>query len=652
MGARRLAAAVARAARAAVLGLLLGSTSFTHAQVVEGPASQPRADGFEHSAEAAAIVGAQLDEARGAASLGDWESAAVWLDEAATGDQGNSDVLYLRALASVKRARPLQEALGDLNAALAAGRFAVYTKADAFTLKAELLVRERRWAEALDALGRVGPPAGGEPAARLIRARALAGKGDLHGLMAELDSALRRFPDSSGFARLFITRAGSLLPSGLTRELGELILGRLTRYSLSDPELPVLAAPLMGDMEEQRRAVLAFRAGGGSSPAATLRALEYGLIDEAAASSEFFSKSYAFTLADLASLQALAGSPAGREAVLSALKSWTGSFSVDADGDGVAEAHVSLSKGLVSSFEGDSRQEGRVDLRVSFADGLPSEAVLDVGGTILSCLYSSYPRLSSLSFAEAGERRSYSFAPEALSFAPLAMRAFAGTGRESVYLPYATKSLPPSERTAALSALSLAREKGSSREVTVLERGIPQSAEDYEGGRLLSTTSYSRGRPLLQRIDVDGDGRFESERRYAPDGSWTQRTDADGDGVFEYSESSAFPFEKEWDYDGNGSVDARQYQRADGALVQEYSSRLDGRLDELVVFKGGKLVSIARDGAKLALIPDSNPVLTWIGEKRFDLGSNLPAGEGIFKAMAYRYRLNWLGDFAFAELIP
>ncbi len=636
MEARRRAAAAARASRAALLGLLLASAAL-HAQDGDKPA---------------AIVLAQLGEARSAAALGDWESAALWLDEASAGDQGNADVLYLRALSAVKRARPLEQALGDLNGALASGRFSLYTSADALGLKAELLVRERRWAEALDALGRVGPPASGEPAARLIRARALAGKGDHRGLMAELDSALRRFPDSSGFARLFISRAGSLPQSAQARGLGELILGRLTRYSLSDPELPVLAAPLMGGIEDQRRAVLAFLAAGGASPAATLRALEYGLIDEAAASAELLSKSHAFTLADLASLQALAGSPAGREAVLSALRSWTGSFSVDADSDGVAEAQISLSRGLVVSFEGDSRQEGRTDLSVSFLDGLPSEAVLDAGVFTISCTYSAYPHISVLCFAEAGERRSYSFAPEALSFAPLEMRAFAGSGRESVFLPYATKSPPPNERAAALAALNLVVDKGSSREVTMLEKGIPLGSEVYEGGRLLSTTSYSRGLPLLQRIDADGDGRFESEKRYAPDGSWTQRTDEDGDGVFEYSEDSAFPFVKEWDYDGNGSVDARQSYRADGALVQEFSSRLDGRLDELVVFRRGKLISIARDGARLALVQDSNPSLTWIGEKRFDLGGNLPAGEGIFRAMEYRYRLTRLGDIAFAELIP
>ena len=53
-----------------------------------------------------------------------------------------------------------------------------------------------------------------------------------------------------------------------------------------------------------------------------------------------------------------------------------------------------------------------------------------------------------------------------------------------------------------------------------------------------------------------------------------------------------FPFLKEWDYDGNGSVDARQFQLADGSIRKEFSSRLDGRLDEAVVVKDGKIVSL------------------------------------------------------------
>jgi hypothetical protein len=99
-------------------------------------------------------------------------------------------------------------------------------------------------------------------------------------------------------------------------------------------------------------------------------------------------------------------------------------------------------------------------------------------------------------------------------------------------------------------------------------------------------------------------------------------------------------------------VDAAQLSLADGSVVQEFSSRLDGTFDETIVVKGGKIISLSREGKGLALIPDSNARLTWIGRKPFDLGRNLPDGDGVYSRMGTRYRITLVGGLAFAELIP
>jgi hypothetical protein len=635
----------------------LGLAFFPPGQSAQSQADSGRVGSSDRSAASASIVRAQLDEARRAASLGDWSGASAFLAEAVARDQGDADVQYLLALSSVKRKEPLAEALGSLDAALASGRFFYYSKRDVSLLKAEVLVRERRWKEALDALGGASADAGADPAYRIIRARALAGLGDWPDFLSELAIGLRRYPDAVALPRLFLERAASLPASPAARELADLILGRMSRYVASDPELPLLAAPLMGELQARIEATLAFRASGGSSATATLRALEYGLIDEAAASAELLSGSYAFSLADLNSLFALAGSPAGREAVRAAFSAWAGRVSVDSDRDGIAEASFSMDRGLIGDWEMDSKQAGRIDMRISFSEGLPTEARLLRGGLEIDALYAGYPKLASMSFVEASRKRIYSFAPEALSYAPLALRLFAGSGRTAVYLPYPAPADEPGERACAAAALSLEVEEGGRRTLVVLDKGLPLRATTYEGGRILSITSYSRGLPLLERIDADGDGRFESEKTFTGKAGSGQddsvlRTDADGDGVYEYSEQSSFPFRKEWDFDGDGSVDAVQYLQRDGSTVQEFSSRVDGRLDERLVLKAGRILSFSREGRPLALLPDSNPALMWIGEKSFDLGRNLPEGEGIFTAMGKRYRLTRAGDLAFAELLP
>jgi hypothetical protein len=605
----------------------------------------------------AVVARALLDQARQAAGVGDWEDASLYLAEAATHDPGDADILYLRALASVKGGLPLDEALGNLNGALATGRFSYYTKRDATTLKAEILVRERRWAEAL---GTLNPPefdSPVDPAYHLIRARALAGLGDRRAFTAEVSYALRRFPDDPAFPRLFLARAGTVPDSAEARELGNIILGRLKRYSEVDPELPVLASPLMVDINAKRDAVTAFRAAGGSSAIATLHALEYGLIDEVAASAELLSGAHPVAYGNLASLFAIAGSPAGRDVVFDALASWSGAIEADTDGDGIPEATFTVAKGLVTGWKLDSRQNETIDSRAIFADGLPILITLERSGTQIEIAYSTYPTVSSVIFTERGERRGYSFGPEAFSFSPIDMRLFAGTGKAAIFFPFPTSAPDPKDGACASAALSVAVETGSSKSVTLLEKGIPQSSTTYRDGKLFSTTTYVRGMPALERIDADGDGRFETERIFSLDAegvatpSW-QRTDSNGDGIFEYREQLVFPFRKEWDYGGNGSIDAVQFQLADGSIEKEFSSRLDGRLDEAVVVKNGKIVSLSRDGVSLPLLSDANPQLTWIGKKSFDLGRNLPAGEGIFSAMGKRYRLTRVGEFAFAELIP
>jgi len=596
-----------------------------------------------------------LDASRQSAGIGDWAGAAAYIGAAEAQDPGDSDVLYFAALAAVKRGLPLGEALGGLNAALAADRFSYYSVRDASTFKAELLVRERRWKEALDALGSPSAAASVDRSYRRIRARAYAGAGDAEAFAAELREAFERFPDDSSFARLFLAHAGIIPSSDIARELGETILSRLSSYSAVDPELPVLAAPLMADIGAKRDAVLAFRAAGGSSPAATLRALEYGLIDEAAASAELLSGSGPVELSDLRSLLALAGSPAGREKVASALSAWSGE--IVSDRDGTAESGFSISKGLVDGWALDSRHEGRKDTRAIFADGLPVSLALDRAGVEIDVSYSAYPAVASVEFSEKSERRSYSFGPEAFSFSPLAMLRFVGEGRSSISFPYANPSADISERSCVAAALSVEVDSGSSRKVTQLDHGLPLSSTAYEGGRLYSKTSYVRGKPVLEKADADGDGRFRTERGFylKPDGSsdiaWV-RTASQGDGVFDYYEQTVFPFRKEWDFDRNGSVDAVQFQLPDGSIEQEFSSRLDGRLDEALIVKSGRIVALSMDGVALALLPDANAKLTWIGRKSFDLGRNLPAGEGFFHYQGMRYRLTRIGDLAFGEIIP
>jgi hypothetical protein len=102
-----------------------------------------------------------------------------------------------------------------------------------------------------------------------------------------------------------------------------------------------------------------------------------------------------------------------------------------------------------------------------------------------------------------------------------------------------------------------------------LNQGIPQRAWEYLGNRLVSETEFALGLPLVQRIDLDLDGRLETVRHF-PRSSRSglnlledpleyprvfdySESDWDGDGIYEYSETHDGEFIiRSWDMDKDG----------------------------------------------------------------------------------------------------
>ena len=641
-----------------------------------------------------AIARALYDEARALSKAGDWKEATALLVEARAHDGSDSDIRYLSALAFREAKAPLGDALAELGAALSSGLFSDYSESEARGLAADLLISERRWADALAMLEPLKGLGALDPRYRLARAKAFLGLGDDRSYAAELAEAMRRFPDDPLFPRLLFSReyarerasGSSSTASSALRGLVELALSRITRYSASDPELAILAAPFMSDPKAASDAVLAFRAvrggaaGGGAanggSPEASLLALEYGLIDETQALDELLSGPRAPILGDVERVLVLARSEAGRGAIASLLGSYSGRIEADRDGDGLPEQAISFSKGLATSVSIDADQDGASELEIAFTGGLPRSAVLrrnvpQEGGSS-TFVYADYPLLESVREDGVDGQASYSLEAGALAYAPVRMTLVAGSGRSAFYVPEPTGASAPTERAIVSLALTRSSERGAEVELVYLDRGIPVKSEQRRGGRLVSKTEYRLGLPFLEKADLDGDGRFETERGYEAAASATAlssfadaeasaasatalawaRVDADGDGLFEYSEEARFPFRKEWDLDANGSVDAVHYRLEDGKTRCEYSSRLDGRFDETLTLRAdGAILSLMKEGRDLALIADANPSLSWIGVKPFDLGSDLPSGEGIFKLKGARFRIVRVGQRSFAEVI-
>ncbi len=600
------------------------------------------------------------------AGLGDWAGAEDLAKRVLALDDRDSDALYLSALAAMRLRDEVGPPLEALELARASDTFRYYSSQAARDLQAGLLVRLRRFESALRLLP--GPGAGQssadilDPEYRRLRALAYLGEGQTRLALGELEAGSQRFPGDPVFARIFFRAWARNPASEEALGLARTFLARLSSLAAADPDLPVLALPFILDPGKRRDAILARRALGSFPVSASLGALQYGIIGDKAAIAEVFASSASLAYADLEALHSLLGSAEGRKEYALRLGSFSGSIVFDRDGDGWPEEEALYRSARLEAWTLDADQDGQVEARLSFADGLPSDFRVGLGDTEALYHYGSYPAVLGLSLhplsPALGMTEVYSFGPGSLLYAPISMSPYPSAAEASLFLPAPSPAAPTSSRAATVLALGLRRGQGKEGEYLSLDRGIPLRRESFLEGRLVASLDYSGGRPGVEKADTDLDGRFETERAYLADSPagpqdilWS-RVDTDGDGLFEYQEERGPPPRKSWDFNQDGRPDAIELSLPGGQVRREFSSRLDGRLDEVLLLDAqGRILGLTRDSRPIALVQDSNPRLRWLGRKPFDLGSNLPASEGIYYHMGLRYRLVFAGASAFAELI-
>jgi hypothetical protein len=70
---------------------------------------------------------------------------------------------------------------------------------------------------------------------------------------------------------------------------------------------------------------------------------------------------------------------------------------------------------------------------------------------------------------------------------------------------------------------------------------------------------------------------------------------------------------KSWDYNEDGKDDSREYRGANGTLVREISTALNGVFDLRISYEGARIVSVTRAGAPIPVSRDAARGVTWIG---------------------------------------
>ncbi|GHV88959.1 hypothetical protein AGMMS50267_13190 [Spirochaetia bacterium] len=527
----------------------------------------------------AAIAERYAAWAQRAVDKGRWAEAEAALERAQDFADVSSDLSYLLAMVRRHENRSPGAVLEAARRAITANRWVRYNGDAARLLETEILIQLRLYKEALRSLDKM---ANASADAACLRLQALPALPDLPAFRVTMTQTLDRYPRDPRPVRILFIYAAKKLPEVNEQKLIDTALRQLPLLLETDPDLAWLAVPFIRDTAEARRLVATYRASGGSEPAAIPAALNLGVIDEEAAVEELFRGAAVLPVTGIAPLSAApvtgtsASAPpvldkalmlsvwrllrhdAGRERFTRNLSSFSGVISEDRDEDGYPESRTRYEAGQIREYRYDPNQSGLLEWRIGFIAGEPAEGYFalqqDNGDrAVAQITWERYPWVGNAAF----DGLDFRFKPLDFSVTPLRFTELVegGTAEAFLYPAGDSRGFPRLTRRTLMSFAAVIERPSAEFEGAIeqieLNRGIPLSAAEYLPWMTLSVTEYQSGRPVLQRIDLDRDGRMETVRRFRRDGPpasgdeypfeyvpvWeSSESDWDGDGVYETGE--------------------------------------------------------------------------------------------------------------------
>jgi hypothetical protein len=410
--------------------------------------------------------------------------------------------------------------LEALEYALATDRWNICNPEQARFLKIENLIALRAYAEALSELGRVRKSP--REAELTLRILSLSNHGEFRRYLTE---TLDRYPREPGPVRVFLGFLKAMDKAGLNPQredlaLLELAVRRLPALLLNDADLAWMAAPFMRDTAEAKRLVSAYRAIHEPAPASLPAALKLGVIDDETALEELFAAagSKVLRLDILEEVWGLLRRQGARAVFRRNLSIYSGVILEDADRDGIPDAFAEYRVGVLVSAGYNRAQDGVPDLTVFFEAGDPRRAVSllplensGAGRKEARVTWEQYPAILEVELDGA----KYISRLMGLNFQPFNFIELWGS---EAYFPRLDPLNPPlTRRTLVSEALRVERPSAEfygGIEVVELNQGIPVRAREYVNGLMVSETEFLRGRPQLQRVDLNFDGKMDTVRHF------------------------------------------------------------------------------------------------------------------------------------------
>ncbi|MDR2551734.1 MAG: hypothetical protein LBD31_00995 [Treponema sp.] len=462
-------------------------------------------------------------------------------------------------------------------------------------LEAKILTELRFFETALESLRYCNPEEYDVQYRRLCALKGLAESRNGWGaeFLRSMALTMDRFPRETAPVRLLFDYASRQDAGPGIRPLTGLAIRRLPVLIAADQELAYMAVPFIEDRETARRYTASYRAAvNPPNPASLPAALDLGLISGLQAVEELFSfrgegsggtnspsedrRTLSRELAS--SILGLLRTGDERARLGRNLSRFSGVITEDADHDGIVEARTLYREGMIQEYRCDADQDGVEELTAGFSAGLPEwaevliagfssgeEPVLPLNGGKRLRVLIRWERYPAVLYAELEESR---YIPRPLDYFYTPFH-FVSLAPEGPGYPLREDPLPFLTQRSLLS-FAVAVEKPSAEFRGALERielsaGIPAGSAVYLEGRKVAETEFRGGRPLVQRLDLDLDGRMETIRRYDPAEAWrllSSESDWDGDGVYEYAETlqNDGMLKKFWDLDRDGVRETEGYQ--------------------------------------------------------------------------------------------
>jgi len=520
-----------------------------------------------------------------------------------------SDIPYLTAVLQlkIKNANRI-DAINSLNDAISVKHWEIYSENHALLFRAEQLIIMQDYQRALDSLDRMaegGEPAGNMTPERHAQMRADAAMLRLSALRAMASnysgghdfvlaltqfrshvlSAMDRFPRDGRplsiffeFARNRMTSLNNLPEQGDIYLL-ELALRRLPFLLETYPDLAWMASALMWDLDEARRLTGAYRAVNYPHQSSIPIALNLGLIDDDTAITEFFApaegeKAKTFSMKTAVETYDLLRSEEGRVSFTQKLNSFTGVIEFDADYDWYTDTFVTYNSGSIEKFQYKSNIFNFCDYTINF--DLNSAPVMC--NSAMEVYWERYPSVEKI--VSGGEV--FLFGSVSFNYAPLKFIQIGGSNNsEGLLYPVFSEQDKITLRALLLFCSSLTRPSGEiegAMEIIYMSSGqILQVTEEMDG-KQISVTDFQRGLPVIQRIDLDLDGRMETVRHFRrppQDYIW--------ENLLDYRRLIA---SSQSDWHGNGRYMTKEVYFLDGSVV--YYFDVDGTGEFKIVETGNR----------------------------------------------------------------